>query len=58
MIDNLFPCDMGALVTRQETIMRLRTIALISSLALGLLAAPLPAMLYRVHKEDHQKRGW
>ncbi len=43
MIDNLFPCDIGAFVTIHETIMRLRTIGLISSLALGLLAASLPA---------------
>jgi hypothetical protein len=43
VIDNLFPYDIGAFVTIQETIMRLRTIGLISTLALGLLAAPLPA---------------
>ncbi len=38
MIDNLFPCDIGAFVTIQETVMRLRTIGLISALVLGLLA--------------------
>ncbi len=43
MIDNLFPCDIGTFVTIQEAIMRLRTIGLISTLALGLLAGPLPA---------------
>jgi len=37
MIDNLFPYDIGAFVTIQETIMRLRTIGLISTLAIGLL---------------------
>jgi putative ABC transport system substrate-binding protein len=42
-IDNLFSCDIGAFITVQEAIMRLRTIGLISTLALGLLAAPLPA---------------
>ncbi len=43
MIDNLFPYDIGAFVTIQEAIMRLRTIGLISTLVLGLLAGPLPA---------------
>jgi putative ABC transport system substrate-binding protein len=42
MIDNPFPCDIGAFVTIQEAIMKLRTIGLISILALGLLAGPLP----------------
>ena len=42
MIDNLFPCDIGAFVTIQGAIMRLRTIGLISTLALVLLAGPLP----------------
>ena len=36
--------------------MRLRTIGLISTLALGLLAASLAAVLYRADKEDRQKR--
>jgi len=31
MIDNLFSCDIGAFVTIQEAIMRLRTIGIISS---------------------------
>lgn len=43
MIDNLFPCDIGAFVTIQEAIVRLRTIGLISTLALGLLAGRLLA---------------
>ncbi len=42
MIDNLFPCDIGVLVTIQEAIIRLRTIVLVSTLTLGLLAGPLP----------------
>ncbi len=42
-LDSSFRCDIGAFVTIQETIMRLRTIGLISTLALGLLAGPLPA---------------
>ncbi len=41
MIDNIFLYDIGAFVTIQEAILRLRTIGLISVLALGLLAAPL-----------------
>ncbi len=41
MIDNIFPCDIGAFVTIQETILRIRTIGLISTLAIGLLAGPL-----------------
>ncbi len=40
-IDNLFPYDISAFVTIQETILRLRTIGLISTLAIGLLTAPL-----------------
>jgi putative ABC transport system substrate-binding protein len=43
MIDTLFACDIGAFVTIQKAIMKLRTIGLISTLALGLLARPLPA---------------
>ena len=43
MIDNPFACDIGAFVTIRETIVRLRTIGLISILAFGLLAASLPA---------------
>ncbi len=43
VLDNLFPCDIGDFVTIQEAIMRLRTIGLIVTLALGLLAASLPA---------------
>ncbi len=43
MIDSPFPCDIDAIVTIQETIMRLRTIGLISTLVLRLLAGPLPA---------------
>jgi iron(III) transport system substrate-binding protein len=42
MIDNTFSCDIASFVTIQETIMRERTIGLISTLVLGLLAAPLP----------------
>jgi putative ABC transport system substrate-binding protein len=41
-IDSPFLCDIGAFVTIQEAIMRLRTIGLISTLVLGLLAGPLP----------------
>ncbi len=43
MIDSYFPCDIGAFVTIQEAFMKLRTIGLISTLVLGLLAGPLPA---------------
>ncbi len=43
-IDNPFLCDIGAFVTKQETIMGLRAIRLISTLFLGLLAAPLPGL--------------
>ncbi len=42
MIDNPFPCDIGGFATIQETIMKLRTIAVISTLVLGLLAELLP----------------
>jgi len=41
-IDNLFPRDIASFVTIQETIVRLRTIGLISTLVIGLLAGPLP----------------
>ena len=41
MIDNPFTCDIGAFVTIQEAIMKLKTIGLIATLALGLLVAPL-----------------
>ncbi len=40
MVDNPFTCDIGALVTIQETIMKLRTFGLIITLVLGLLAGP------------------
>ncbi len=40
LLDNLFLCDIGAFVTIQEAIMKLRTIGLISTLVLGLLAGP------------------
>ena len=43
MIDNPFLCDISAFVTRREATMKLRTIGLISTLALGLLAVSLPA---------------
>ncbi len=43
MIDNSFPYDIGAFVTIQEAIMRLRTVRPISTLVFGLLAGPLPA---------------
>jgi hypothetical protein len=43
-IDKFFPCDIGAFVTIQEIIMRLRIIVLIVALALGLLAVPLPGL--------------
>ncbi len=42
MIDNIFLYDIGAFVTIQEAIMKFRTIGLIVTLALGLLAGPLP----------------
>ncbi len=54
MIDNLFPCDIGAFVTIQEAIMRLRTIGLISTLALGLLAAPLPPEAQKAGKVNRR----
>ncbi len=38
MIDNSFPCDIGAFVTIQGGIMKFRTIGLISTLTLALLA--------------------
>ncbi len=50
MIDNLFPCDISAFIAIQEAIMRFRTIGLISTLALGLLAARLPAEAQQVKK--------
>jgi len=56
VIDNSFPCDIGVFVTIQETIMRLRTIGLISTLALGLLAAPLPAEAQQAGKV-YRRRG-
>ncbi len=49
-IDSLFPCDIGAFVTIQEAIMRLRSIGLISTLALGLLAVSLPAEAHQAVK--------
>ncbi len=42
-IDSPFLYDISAFVTIQETIMRLRTIGLISTLVLGLLAVTPPA---------------
>ncbi len=67
MIDNLFLCDIGALITdspiidkasshaarirsTKEATMRFRTIGLISILALGLLAAALPAEAQKAGK--------
>ncbi len=50
MVDYLFPCDISAFVTIQETIVRLRTIALIGLLVLGLLAEPLPAEAQKAGK--------
>ena len=41
-IDTTFAFDIGAFVTIQNAIMRLRTIGLISTLAFGLLAGALP----------------
>ncbi len=49
-IDSFFPCDIGAFVTIQETILRLRTIGFIATLALGLLAGPLPALAQQAGK--------
>jgi len=43
VVDSPFPCDISTFVTIQEAIMKLRTIGLIVTLALGLLAGPLPA---------------
>ncbi len=51
MVDYLFPCDIGAFVTIQKTIMRLRTIGFISTLVLGLLAGPLPAEAQQAEKD-------
>ncbi len=56
MIDKLFPCDIGAFVTTQEAIMRLRTIGLISTLVLGLLAGPLPPEAQKAGKV-YRRRG-
>ncbi len=42
-IDNPPPCDIGAFVTIQEAIMKLRTFGLFVTLVLGLLAGLLPA---------------
>jgi len=56
MIDNLFPCDIGAFVTIRETIVRLRTIGLICVLAFGLLAASLPAEAQQAGKV--YRIGW
>jgi putative ABC transport system substrate-binding protein len=50
IIDNLFPCDIGAFVTIQETIVKIRSIVLISTLALGLLAGPLPVEAQKAGK--------
>jgi putative ABC transport system substrate-binding protein len=50
MIDNLFPCDIGAFVTIEEAIMKLRTVGLISALVLGLLATPFYAMAQQAGK--------
>jgi len=50
MIDNPFPCDIGAFITIQETIRRFGTIVLVSTLALGLLAGPLPAKAQQAGK--------
>ncbi len=63
MIDNLFPCDIGPLVTIQEATMKLRTIGLIGILALGLLAGPLPAeaqeaeKVYRIGQLSNSSRS-
>ena len=43
-------CDIGVFVTIQEAIMRLSTIGLIVTLALGLLAGPLPAEAQQAKK--------
>ncbi len=56
MIDNLFLYDIGAFVTIQEAILRLRTIGLIGTLVLGLLAAPLPAEAQQAGKV--YRIGW
>jgi len=65
MIDNLFPCDISAFVTIQEATLRLRTIAVISILVLGLFAGLLPAeaqqagKVYRIGylSTRHQRGG-
>ena len=56
MIDKPFPCDISAFVTRQETTMKLRTIGLISTLVLGLLAGPLPTEAQKAGKV-YRRRG-
>jgi putative ABC transport system substrate-binding protein len=55
-IDNPFHCDIDAFVTVQETILRLRTIGLIATLALGLFAGPLPAEAQQAGKV--YRVGW
>ncbi len=49
-VDSYFPRDIGAFVTIQEAVMKLRTIGIISTLALGLLAAPLPTEAQQTNK--------
>ncbi len=56
MIDNLLLCDIGPLVTIQETIMKLRTIGLIRILVLGLFVGPLPVEAQKVGKV-YRRRG-
>ena len=56
MVDNLFPCDIGAFVTIQEAILMLRTFGFISTLVLGLLAGPLPAEAQQAGKV-YRRRG-
>jgi len=56
MIDNPFPYDIGSFVTIQEAIMKLRTIGLISTLVLGLLAGPLAAEAQQAGKV-YRRRG-
>jgi hypothetical protein len=55
MVDKVFPCDIGTFVTIQEAIMRLRTIGLISTLALGLLAGPFDGRNKKGDKECPRK---
>ncbi len=50
MIDNIFLYDIGAFVTIQEAIMRLKTIGLISTLVFGLLVGPLPTEAQKAGK--------